>query len=177
MNENAKQRKSFVGFEYREITTKKSMGSVYLDSYQNFGWVLDGTSNPIGKTDCVTLKFKRDRKIRNKTEVIRLQRQFEAYVNEIIKLECSKKTKASLVAYIVGVAGTAFMTGSVFAVTAGRTGLSITFGIPGFVGWIASYLLFRKINQKKTEQIDPIIFKKYDELYKVCEKANSILNS
>lgn len=167
---------NFVGFEYKEVTIKKTMQSVYLDSYENFGWIIEENSVPVGKPDCITLKFKRNRKIRNKAEITRLQRQFDAYVVEILKLESSKKTKALAVAYVVGVIGTAFMAGSVFAVTAGNVGTCIVLAIPGFVGWIIPYLLFRTISGKRTEQVNPLIDKKYDELYSVCEKANELLD-
>ncbi|MFA9379230.1 MAG: hypothetical protein ACERKZ_21165 [Lachnotalea sp.] len=30
---------SFVGFEYKELTVKKTMQYVYNDSYKNFGWI------------------------------------------------------------------------------------------------------------------------------------------
>lgn len=59
------QENSFVGFEYMEVPAKRSMESLYVDSYQNFGWVYEGTSEQ-ENSDRVTMKFKRDRKIRNK---------------------------------------------------------------------------------------------------------------
>lgn len=176
MRETTSNENSFVGFEYKEVTVKNSMQSVYSDSYKSFGWILEGNSNPVGKTDSITIKFKRNRKIRNKAELTRLQRQFDAYVVEILRLEGSKKTKAAAVAYVVGVIGTAFVTGSVFAVTAGNVGTCIVLAIPGFIGWIIPYLLFRSISGKKTEQVNPLISQKYEDLYSVCEKANELLN-
>lgn len=176
MSETTNSENNFVGFEYKDITARKTMQSVYADSYKNFGWILEGMSAPAGKPDFITMKFKRNRKTRNKAELTRLQRQFDAYVAEIVRLESSKKTKAAAVAYVVGVIGTAFITGSVFAVTAGNVGTSVVLSIPGFIGWIIPYLLFRTISGKKTEQVNPLIDRKYDELYSVCEKADELLN-
>ena len=176
MSEKTNNEHSFVGFEYKEITVRKTMQSIYSDSYKSFGWILEGNSNPVGKNDSITIKLKRNRKIRNKAELTRLQRQFDAYVVEILRLEDSKKTKAAAVAYFVGVIGTTFVAGSVFAVTAGNVGMGIVLAIPGFVGWIIPYLLFRSISGKKTEQLNPLICEKYKELYSVCEKANELLN-
>ena len=51
----------FVGYEYQDITVKRSMAAVYIDGYENFGLMLDGTRDPAGKQDAVTLSFKRDR--------------------------------------------------------------------------------------------------------------------
>ncbi len=176
MSETTNNGNDFVGFEYKDVTIKKTMQSIYVDSYSNFGWIFEENNVSVGKPDYIIMKFKRNRKIRNKAELTRLQRQFDAYVAEILRLENSKKTKAAAVAYVVGVIGTAFIAGSVFAVTAGNVGTCVVLAIPGFIGWIIPYLLFRRINEKSTEQVNPLIGQKYDELYSVCEKANGLLN-
>lgn len=169
-------RSDFIGYEYRDITVKKAMQSVYADSFGNFGWIAEGIGEAVGKVDSVVMKFKRDRKIRNKAELTRLQRQFEACVTEIISMEKSKKTKASAIAYVVGVIGTVFMAGSVFAVTSGNIPLCVILAIPGVIGWVIPYPIFRSVSGKKTEAVNPLIDQKYDELYTVCEKANALIN-
>lgn len=176
LQRNESQRNDFTGYEYRDITVKKTMQSVYADSFGSFGWIVDGISEAIGKVDSDVMKFKRDRKIRNKAELTRLQRQFEACTAEIVSLEKSKYIKASAIAYSVGVLGTAFMAGSVFAVTARNIPLCVILAIPGFLGWILPYWIFRSVRGKKTEEITPRIDQKYEELYAVCEKASALLN-
>ena len=76
--------KAFVGYEYQEVAVKNGMTSVYADGYENFGWKLEKSDVALGKPDSVIMKFKRDRKIRNKPELTRLQRQFDAIVSEIV---------------------------------------------------------------------------------------------
>lgn len=169
-------RNDFTGYEYRDITVKKTMQSVYADSFGSFGWIAEGIGEAVGKVDSVVMKFKRDRKIRNKSELTRLQRQFEACTAEIVSLERSKVTKAAGIAYAAGVIGCAFMVGSVFAVTAGNIPLCVVLAVPGFLGWIVPYLIFRRISTKRTEAVNPLIEQKYDELYSVCEKANALLS-
>lgn len=166
---------NFVGFEYQDITVKREMSSIYADGYENFGWTIDSVFNPAAKVDSVTMKLKRNRKIRNKAELTRLQRQFDACISEIQSLDFSRYRKASAVAYTIGVIGTAFMAGSVFAVTSNMILLCVIFSVPGLIGWILPYLCYRRINQKKTEEVMPLIDQKYDELYAVCEKANGLL--
>lgn len=168
--------KNFIGYEYRDITVKKTMQSVYADSFGSFGWIAEGIGEAVGKVDSVIMRFKRDRKIRNKSELTRLQRQFEACTAEIISLEKSKVTKAAATAYVVGLIGCVFMAGSVFAVTAGNIPICVVLAVPGFLGWIAPYLIFRGMNRKRTEVVNPLIDQKYDELYSVCERANALLN-
>ncbi len=170
------QRNNFTGYEYRDVTVKKTMQHVYADSFANFGWIAESISEVVGKMDSVVMKFKRDRKIRNKAELTRLQRQFEACIAEIISLEKSKTLKASVIAYVIGVVGTAFMAGSVFAVTAENIPLCVILAIPGCIGWVIPYLVFRSVSEKKIEAVNPLIDQKYDELYAVCEKANALLS-
>lgn len=146
-----------------------------MDSLQSFGWRPEGRSAIAGKLDSITLECKRDRKISNKAELIRLQRQFESHASEIVMLEQQKVTQASAVAYVLGVIGTAFMAGSVFAVTAGSTMLCIILAVPAFIGWICPYFCFRSINKRKIAELTPLIDAKVDELYAVCEKASKLI--
>jgi hypothetical protein len=60
-------------------------------------------------------------------------------------------------------------------VTAGNIALCIILAIPAFAGWIAPYLLFRKISSRKSGEVTPLIDKKYDEIYDICEKASSLV--
>ncbi len=176
MSEIAKNENNFIGYEYKDITVSRDMESLYTDGYQNFGWTLEGTTSTTNNIFSVVMKFKRDRKISNKTELTRLQRQFDACVAEIKTLECSKVIVASAVAYIIGIVGTAFMAGSVFAYLASMLPLSIFLAIPGFVGWIVPYFCYCTIQKEKTAKATPLIDQKYDEVYEVCEKANGLQN-
>ncbi|WNS43918.1 hypothetical protein [Paenibacillus sp. MMS20-IR301] len=175
MNQLTRNETNYVGYEYKDITVKRRVESVYADGYSHFGWTLDSTSAPAQHPGSVTMKFKRDRKIRNKVELTRLQRQFDAAVTEIEALENSKVILASAAAYATGVAGTAFMAGSVFANLDGSLVLSIILAIPGFAGWIIPYLLYTNISKKKTSRVAPLIDQKYDELYELGQRANSLL--
>ena len=169
--------KNFIGYEYRDITVERSMEAMYVDGYQNFGWELDSAAGfPVG-IGSVTLKFKRDRKIRNKAELTRLQRQFDADVNEITTMEKSKGDSATIVAFTVGVIGTAFMAGSVFAVVGGLIMLCIILAVPAFIGWILPYFLYKSTYAKKAAKVMPLIDGKYDEIYEVCERANNLLGN
>lgn len=113
----------------------------------------------------------------NKMELTRLQRNFEACVKEIDALENAKTSVATMYAIILGIVGTAFMAGSTFAVTAQppHVILCIILAIPGFLGWIFPYFLYKKIVGKQTERLTPLIEEKYDEIYAICEKGNKLL--
>ena len=111
-------------------------------------------------------------------ELTRLQRNFEACINEIDMLEHSKTSTANMYALILAFVGTAFMAGATFAAVAQppHIALSIILSIPGFAGWIFPPFLHKKILQQQTEKITPLIEEKYDEIYEICEKGNKLLH-
>ena len=166
---------NFVGYEYKELTAKRAMESVYVDGYKNFGWTMEDTTAAEANLNTVTLKFKRDRKICNKAELTRLQRQFEACAGEIDSMERSKTTGASIAAFTIGILGTALIGLATIAYLGGMVPLMIILAIPGFIGWILPYFCFKGISRSKTNKVVPLIEKKYDEMYEVCEKANALL--
>lgn len=175
MNGTMNRESGFVGYEYKDVTVNRALEPVYCDGYENFGWTYEDTGLAIGNPTAVTMKFKRDRKIRNKAELTRLQRQFDACASEITTLERSKVTGAATVAYIIGILGAAFMAGAVFAYLAGMIVLMVVLAVPGFVGFALPYFLFQKVRKDKAAKVAPLIDSKYDEMYSVCEKASGLL--
>ena len=178
-----KKQRNYVGYEYKEIVADSGMASLLLDGYENFGWEVNENLSEsdmrriAGSSQKVVLRLKRDRKILNKMELTRLQRNFEACVAEIQTLERSKSSSATAYALVLGIIGTAFMAGATFAVTAQPPHiiLCIILAVPGFLGWIFPYFLYKKIVAKQTEKITPLIEAKYDEIYEICEKGNKLL--
>lgn len=183
MNEVTRSGNSYVGYDYKEVAINQDKTSMYVDGYMNFGWVLDEKVKPssyAGKSQMgkVTLKLKRDRKILNKTELTRLERHFEACMSEIETMEKSRTSSAIMWALVIAMIGTAFMAGSVFAVTNDPPMilLCILLAIPAFAGWILPFFVHRTILSKKTKKMEPLIEQKYDEIYEICEKGNKLLS-
>jgi len=97
LSEITKNSEGFKSYEYKEVIIERGKESVYANGYPNFGWQLESNSPQTLGLSTVILKFKRDRKIRNKAELTRLQRMFENKVNEIGKLERSITTTACII--------------------------------------------------------------------------------
>lgn len=176
------QGKNFIGYEYKEIVAEIGQASFLLDGYECFGWKLDeklaeNRDNPAYQKKTV-LRLKRNRKIINKMELTRLQRNFEACANEIQSLEKAKTSKATIWALIIAFIGTAFMAGATFAVTAPQPHyiLMTMLALPGILGWIFPYFIYRRIVVKQTEKMNVLIEIKYDEIYEICEKGNKLLH-
>ena len=171
------EQKDFVGYEYKEITGPDSRVSQYLDCYACFGWQIDENIPAGSRMGQTTIRMKRDRKIVNKMELTRLQRHFEACVREIEALEKSKTSAATIWALVVGIIGTAFMAGATFAVThePPMILLCILLAVPGFLGWILPYFLYRRIAAGQAKKLQPVIEAKEEEIYAICEKGHSLL--
>ena len=176
MSEITRNGENFVGYEYKEITTTRDMESVYLDGYPHFGWQPDGVAPSAIGFSHVNLRFKRDRKIKNKAEISRLQRQFEACIAEIGNLERSKTSSAFVTAMTVGLIGTVFLAGATFAfIYAELIPLMVILAIPGFIGWGLPYMLYKRIVAKRSAVVIPLIENQYDALCDVCEKGHAML--
>ena len=168
---------NYIAYEYKELNIKEEQASFYLDCYENFGWQQDENFPMQNKGDVVILKLKRNRKMINKVELTRLQRNFEADMQDISSLENSKTNLATILALMIGMIGTAFMAGSVFAVTAEPPviWLCVLLAVPAFAGWILPYFVYRKVKEDKTRKVTPYIEEKYGEIYEICEKGHSLL--
>lgn len=105
-------KRNYVGYEYKEIMADRQLVSLLLDGYENFGWEVNdhlpesGMGGKTGIERKVMIRLRRDRKILNKAELTRLQRNFEACVAEIQTLEQRKTSAATAYAIILGVIGT-----------------------------------------------------------------------
>lgn len=164
-------------FDYQNVTVAEKLCSQYMDGYEKFGWKIDENLQPEKNMGKVTLHMKRNRHIVNKVELIRLQKHFEACMEEISTLEASKNSVPAMVSLTCGLCGCGFMAGSVFAVTASTPiiWLTILLAIPGFVLWGGAYFLNKRVRIWRTKKVEPLIEAKYDELYEVCKKAYGLL--
>ena len=84
------QKNSFIAYEYLTQTVSPSMQATYVDGYANFGWQLQESKEGLHG---VTLAFKRDRSITHKSELNRLQKQFEQQMAHVVRLEKSKQSR------------------------------------------------------------------------------------
>jgi hypothetical protein len=168
MNENR-----FVMNEYLEVNVKQDLVQLCSDCYHTLGWTIMNASTGI---ESVKLKLQRDRKIKNRAALCDLQRKCEDAFSSIEKLESSKATKAMVVSMGVGIAGTVFIAGSVFAYLASMIPVCVILAIPGFIGCGLPYFLYEKYIKESTEKVSPLIDRNYDVIYEACEKASKLLS-
>ena len=88
-----------------------------------------------------------------------------------------KTSKAAITSLVIGLVGTAFMAGSVFAVTATPpvVWLCILLAVPAFTLWALAPILYPRMVAKRTKTVNELIEQKYDEIYLICEKGSKLL--
>lgn len=174
MSESARNYKLY---EYKELAVSEEKAGFYLDSYASFGWELDDNFPPKTSMNVVNFHLKRDRKIANKAELTRLQRNFEANIEQLREMERAKTSTASIWAMSIGLIGTAFIAGSVFAIVGQMPhyALSVLLAVPGFAGWAAPIFVHRKVRASQARKLAPYIEEKTEELYALCEKGQALL--
>jgi len=164
---------NFVGYEYTTVTVKDGLESMVMDGYQSFGWKPEGRDTTLGIFTS-GLKFKRDRKIRNKAELSRLQREFDNHIKEIENLEDSKKSGAQIIALVIGIIGAVFMAGAMFSFLAEMIPLMIILAVPAFIAWILPYFIYKSVRSKRSTKVSALIETHYDTIYDICEKASGL---
>ena len=189
--------KNFVAWEYIDVDVKRNNAPLYMDCYQNFGWIFIEqcathytpdvpTHNASMSTDVAThgvrhdqemvkLKFKRDSKLPNKIQVEQLQHRCEGALSSIQRLENTKSARFIGSTIGFGIVGALSMGVSIFNFINGNIPLCVFFAVTSLVGWAAAYCFFAKVNPKKNEQINPQIKEQFEVVYQTCEQANSLL--
>lgn len=174
------QDKDFVSYEYATKTVKANDQTKAIDLYEAFGWEVTATTPTA--LNGVTLSLKRDRKQQHKQELNKLERQSEETLSAIARLHNAKTMGASIFAYIFG---------SIAALILGG-GMCLTMlienSVPALVGGIilglfgialcsVNYLIYKKLVEKKTKQILPIIDDNEEKFANLLEKGNDLLRA
>lgn len=174
------QEKDFVSYEYRTKTVKVKDQSKAIDMYEAFGWEVTATTPTV--VDGVTLSLKRDRKLKHKQELTKLERQAEDAFETINGLHRAKTMGASIFAYIFGIFATLVLGGGMCLVMLIENSIpalagGIALGVIGIVLCGVNYAVYSKIAAKKTKEILPIIDDNEEKLANILEKGNDLLST
>ncbi|MBU3156569.1 hypothetical protein [Clostridium estertheticum] len=165
-------RNKFIMNEYIDVNVNQNLVQLCSDCYKELGWNIINTSSAVNS---VSIKMQRDRKIKNRVALCDLQRKCEEAFTSIEKLERTKTSKAMLISLGIGIIGTAFMAGSVFAYLASMVLFSIILAIPAFIGWTLPYFFYKKIYKETGTKVNVMIEHNYDTIYDLCKKASHLL--
>ena len=176
--ENNMQEKDFVSYEYRTKTVKSKDMTKATDMYEAFGWEV--TSAAHTAVDNTTLSLKRDRKQKHKQELSRLERQAEEIFGTINNLQRAKTLGASVFSYIFGCIAALLLGGGMSLIMLNQNNFAafvggIALGIAGIALCCVNYFIYKKMVEKKTGELLPIIDDNEEKLANILEKATTCL--
>ena len=174
------QEKDFVSYEYKTVAVKASDKTRALDMYEAFGWEANSVTPSLSGS--VTLSLRRDRKQKHKSELVKLERQAKSMFDFIGAMESSKTLGASIFAYIFGIIGALVLGGGMCLV------MLVTGNVAAFVGGIAlgvvglllcgiNYPIYKKLADKKTKEVLPLIDESEEKLADILERGNELLRA
>lgn len=167
-----------VTYDYKTIKVKRSIETLVCDTYENLGWELTNTSSVESSLFYINLSFKRNRKIENKVELLKLQDKADNIIANIENLQNKKKNAGFVSALTTGIIGTLTFGGgmsmSLLLKGIGYMVGGIALGLVGVGICALAYPLFKNINKKKNIEIQPILESEFDKLADICEQAVKI---
>lgn len=169
--------KSFYAYDYltREVDVKEA--ARVMDYYESLGWEIVDSREHSGFPGKCDLNFKRDRKIKNKDVLMRLQTKLDDTLEGVKVLEKRKKEAAFVVALIIGVLGAlVFGIGMCMCMLGSAQNMMIggsIVGVAGIAVCAVNYPIYKRIVAKTSAKVDPLIAKKQDEIASICEDAHN----
>ena len=198
-----KNNNDFVAYEYKSVNATRDSAGMQIDCMENFGWILienDGYDaqalfsnlNPVNlgrniagaaqtfcetadATTAITLKFKRDRRIENKQQLEKLEREYEAAMSAITRIGRKNEAQTMGVSLGIGIIGAVFVAISVYSFVASNILAGVLFAAVGAIGWAVGFFSNRKVGRKKSDQTEPTIREQLDIAYGACEQARALL--
>lgn len=178
MRKNIEQSDS-TDYEYMKRTVSEKELALVQTGYECFGWQPDAQfAVPQKNADYITVYLKRDKKLLNRTELTRLQHNFEACLEEIGVLQSSVTHMARGISVIVGVVGLALSVGAILAASVSPPlfGLSIVLGAFGIAGLVSPIFFYRKVLRHRKQTAAPLIEEKKKEMNTVMERGRALLS-
>ena len=174
------QEKDFISYEYKTKVIKTQEQTRAMDMYEAFGWEITDVSTSLDGR--ATLSLKRDRKLKHRQELNRLERQAEDTFNMIGKLNRSKTLGAGIFAYTFGIIAALVLGGGMCLTMLTENSVpalvgGIILGIAGIALCAVNYPVYKKIASKKTAQLLPVIDDNEEKLANLLERGNDLLGA
>ena len=172
--------KNFVMYEYATKSVSVKDQTRAIDMYEALGWEV--TSVTPSTVNGVTISLKRDRKVKHKQELRKLERQAEELLSSIEGLERAKTLSASIFSYTFGIVSSLIFGGGLcLAMLAGGSvpafAVGILLGLAGIALCAVNYPIYKKLTAKKTKQIMPVIDDNEEKLANLLEKIKEHLSA
>ena len=174
------QEKDFIGYEYKTVSVKAKDRTKATDMYEAFGWeITNAAPAPFGGT---ALSMKRDRHIRHRQELNKLQRRAEDAFASVNGLERAKTLGARIFACIFGCFAALVLGGGMSLTMCIQDSIpamagGIALGIIGIALCIVNYFLYQKIAARKSAALLSVIDEAEEEFANILEQGNELLHT
>lgn len=161
-------------YDYKTVVAGDKAALEIVDSYQALGWEVVNHGDTL-LPGYMSVNFKRNRKIKNKEQLNRLQVKLDDAINNIAVLEKKKTQSAVVTSLVVGIIGALIFGGGLSLCLLMSALWSYVLGgvlsAAGLAVCGLGYLSYVKVRAKKTVEMDIYIDKKRDEISQICEEA------
>lgn len=171
------ENKNFMTYEYLSKLVKKENQASTIDIYISLGFEVTKVDYVKNK---VLINLRRDRKIKHKTELNRLEKRITNELVTVDNLKNVRTKKARMISIIIGIIGSLILGGGMSLVMKVET-LNVLFIIGIIVGSIGiiicsiNYLIYLKIKNRKHEEIEQKIEESYTKIANICEQAHLLI--
>lgn len=171
-------KKDILTYDYITVETDNGSAPKIADCYKALGWELINSSE---NYDFFTvLNFKRNRKIKNKDQLNKLQVKLDDAFTGIGVFENKKTISAMIISLIIGFSGALILAGGLSLCILNPAIWSIIAGslliASGICVCCLNLLIYRKISAKKTAAMNASIQQKREEIDLLCKEAQKFLS-
>ncbi len=157
--------------EYKEFFTSSQSMFRWINDYSNFGWKYldskDTANSALGKK----VRLERPSELVNKSELLRLESQFESCRKEIDFYENSISKSGLIFPLSLGILGVVFLV-LVFAV---KNPIRYVFLVLALVSFTLPFIISKKLSNRQRKKLAPFILQKEKEIQEVLQKASSLI--
>ena len=169
--------KNFAVYDYMCKSVKAHKQTEAVDMYEAFGWEATGAAASFGG---VTVSFRRDRKIKHKTELNRLECKAENLKSLIDRITASMSFGAMIFAYIFGCLAALVFGGGLCMCLLNPGGVpllvgGILLGLAGIALMSATYPIYKRLVAARTERLIPEREAAEEKLAVVCGQAHGLV--
>ena len=173
--------KNYITYEYMTKTVKKVEQSKVMDIYEAFGWEIANVVNQ-DYLNNVTITFKRDRKLKNKQEINRLQRSADETLTNLHQLEKAKTQSAFIFSLIFGIIGSLVLGGGMSCIMTIENNklamiIGIVLGVIGIIMCAINYSIYKKMVSKNITKVMSEMDALEEKLADICENADVLLQN
>ncbi|MGN6712612.1 hypothetical protein [Anaerocolumna jejuensis] len=160
-----------VANEYIDVIVNRKLSRLCEDCYHTLGWKTISSSSGITS---VKLRLERNKKVKNRSELCKLQHECEDALIEIERLIKSRHKKAREMTWITLITASIFFIGSFIAYSFNFFPIAFLFAL-GFTGLGAACILYYKQIRKLGQNQIPELNSYYERIYHLCEKSEQLL--